>query len=58
MRNANASVPIPTVPPRNQPMTSTVISTVPRASQIGQPNRALMPVIRPSRGPGPNRAPM
>ena len=58
MRNAKAIVPTPTVPPMIHPRTSTVISTVPRASQIGQPKRARIPVIRPSRGPGPKRAPM
>ena len=53
IRTANRIVPMPTVPPSSQPTTSTVSSTSARQSQIGQPRRAFMPVIRPSRGPGP-----
>ena len=42
--------------PRSQPMISTVISRPARATAIGTP-RAARPVIRPSRGPGPQPAP-
>ena len=48
---------MPTVPPSNQPTTRTVTSTSARHSQIGQPSRAFMPVINPSRGPGPEVRP-
>src|SRR5262249_47616138 len=55
--SAYTSVPMPTVPPRSQPVTSTVTSMLVRTTRIEWP-RAASPVIRPSRGPGPRPAPM
>ena len=55
---AKATVPTPTVPPIHQPATSTEPSMPVRTAHSGQPVRACNPVIRPSRGPGPKRAPM
>ncbi len=55
---AKARVPRPTLPPSHQPSSRTLPSIKLRTFQIGQPVRACRPVIRPSRGPGPRRAPM
>src|SRR5579884_169516 len=54
---AYSTVPTPTVPPRSQPVASTVSSIPVRTTRIECP-RAASPVIRPSRGPGPSPAPM
>jgi hypothetical protein len=48
---------MPTVPPSSQPASSTVASMPVRTTRIECP-RAAMPVITPSRGPGPRPAPM
>jgi hypothetical protein len=52
--SANATVPSPTRPPSSQPMTSTVSSSDRRTVAIGMPVRRAIPVIHPSRGPGPS----
>src|SRR5690606_1871192 len=56
--SAKASVPMPTWPPSSQPTVSTVTSMPVRTIQSFQPQRLWMPVMSPSRGPGPSRAPM
>lgn len=58
MASAYSTVPTPTVPPRRNPATTTATSMQVRSSRIDRPVRACSPVIRPSRGPGPNRAAM
>lgn len=58
MPNAYNTVPTPTVPPRSQPTASTVASIDVRTSRTESPVRTTSPVISPSRGPGPNAAPM
>ncbi len=58
MDTANTSVPTPTEPPSSQPVPSTVTSMTVRTTRIEPPLRATKPVISPSRGPGPSRAPM
>jgi len=58
MLTANSTVPTPTVPPSSQPTTSTVSSMQARTRRSDRPVRRASPVISPSRGPGPNRAPM
>jgi hypothetical protein len=57
MLTAYTTVPIPTVPPSSHPASSTVPSMPVRTTRIECP-RAAMPVISPSRGPGPSPAPM
>src|SRR5438270_2251735 len=54
---AYSTVPTPTVPPRSQPITTTLTSSDVRTTRIECP-RFASPVIRPSRGPGPRPAPM
>jgi len=54
---ANSAVPIPTVPPSNQPSTRTEISMPNLATAMLTSSRAR-PVMSPSRGPGPRPAPM
>jgi len=51
-------VPRPTTPPISQPTTSTVSSMLVRTNRKLRPVRRTKPVIRPSRGPGPNWLPM
>ena len=46
------------MPPSSQPTTSTVSSMLVRTSRMLTPGAAARPVIRPSRGPGPNWLPM
>ena len=58
MLTANSTVPTPTVPPSSQPITSTVSSMQTRTRRRERPVRRARPVISPSRGPGPKRAPM
>jgi hypothetical protein len=58
MVRAKASVPMPTDPPRIQPVVSAVTSSPVRTSRIDPTPRAASPVISPSRGPGPSPAPM
>ncbi len=58
MLTANSTVPTPTVPPSSHPIASTVSSMHTRTSRSERPVRRARPVISPSRGPGPNRAPM
>ena len=58
MATANSTVPMPTVPPSSQPTASTVSSMPVRHSRIERPLTRASPVISPSRGPGPKRAPM
>src|SRR5205823_2453778 len=57
MLNANATVPIPTFPPRTHPAASAASSSTVRTAHSWNP-LAARPVIRPSRGPGPSPAPM
>ncbi len=57
MLTAYSTVPIPTVPPSSHPAASTLSSIQVRTRRSEWPRRA-MPVIRPSRGPGPRPAPM
>src|SRR5690606_6643838 len=54
---AKATVPTPNVPPRRYPITSTTTSSNVRVRRMEGPNLAI-PVINPSRGPGPRLAPM
>ena len=56
MVNAKSTVPIPNVPPRNTPITSTEASMVIRTLPIGTPVDFCSPVIQPSLGPGPRLA--
>jgi hypothetical protein len=58
MATAYSSVPMPIDPPSSQPAASTVSSMVVRTRRIDAADRATSPVISPSRGPGPSRAPM
>jgi len=58
MLTANSTVPTPTVPPSSQPIASTVSSMQTRTRRRERPVRRARPVISPSRGPGPKRAPM
>jgi hypothetical protein len=50
-------VPMPAVPPSATPVPRTVSSIAVRTARSEWP-RAARPVISPSRGPGPKRAPM
>ena len=54
--NANNKVPIPTVPPRYQPIETTDISKKARTDAIGRLVFLWSPVINPSLGPGPKFA--
>jgi hypothetical protein len=56
--SAKATVPTPTVPPSSHPVTRTVSSMPVRTTRTERPVRRTRPVISPSRGPGPNAAPM
>ena len=58
MPNAYNTVPTPTVPPRSQPTASTEASIEVRTNRTDKPVRTTSQVISPSRGPGPNAAPM
>ena len=51
---AKINVPIPTVPPRYQPIKTTLISIEALTNAMGKLVTLVSPVIRPSRGPGPN----
>ena len=53
---ANNRVPIPTVPPRYQPIETTDISKKARTDAIGKLVFLCRPVINPSLGPGPKFA--
>ncbi|MEU7892321.1 hypothetical protein AB0B45_05580 [Nonomuraea sp. NPDC049152] len=55
--SAYSTVPTPAVPPSSQPTVSTVISIKVRTCRMERPVAADAPVIKPSRGPGPKRAP-
>ena len=55
-KNANSNVPIPTVPPRNQPEMTTNISIVLRTIEKGKLVTLVSPVISPSLAPGPRLA--
>ncbi|EPH46668.1 hypothetical protein STRAU_0282 [Streptomyces aurantiacus JA 4570] len=57
MANAYSTVPAPTLPPSSQPTASTVTSIRVRTNRMERPVAPARPVIRPSRGPGPQRAP-
>ena len=54
--NANNKVPMPTVPPRYQPVITTVISRKALTKAIGKLVFFCRPVISPSLGPGPKFA--
>ena len=47
---------MPTRPPSSQPATITEISSPSRTHASGSPKRRAIPVIQPSRGPGPSAA--
>ena len=53
---AKISVPIPTVPPKYQPIITTVISKKALTKAIGKFVVFVSPVIKPPRGPGPRLA--
>ena len=53
---AKITVPIPMVPPRDQPILMTVNSKKTRTQAIGKPVTLWQPVINPSLGPGPRFA--
>ena len=54
--NANNNVPTPTVPPKYQPIETTVISKNALTNAIGKLVFSWSPVINPSLGPGPRLA--
>ena len=54
--NANATVPIPTTPPKYQPTMTALISIIVRIEAIGKFVIFCNPVINPSLGPGPRFA--
>ena len=58
MATAYNTVPTPTTPPSNHPTSSTVTSIDVRTTRMLRPVRRTRPVMRPSRGPGPNWLPM
>ena len=53
MPKANNKVPIPTVPPKYQPILTTEISKVALTTAIGKFVFFCKPIIKPSLGPAP-----
>ena len=56
MPKAKSKVPIPTIPPKNQPNKTTIISMHVLTKAIGALVFFCNPVIKPSLGPGPKLA--